>query len=61
MNHDNKTSLTEISYVMSLLLPSGVSQLAAIFFILIQMMFSGSNPTLQQLQNNQLIGKITIF
>jgi hypothetical protein len=41
---------------VSMVTPQSVQQLAAIFIILFQMMFSGSNPTLNQLKNNDLLG-----
>uniref|UniRef100_A0A6B2KXT8 ABC transporter domain-containing protein n=1 Tax=Arcella intermedia TaxID=1963864 RepID=A0A6B2KXT8_9EUKA len=49
-------SFTGVGYAISLLTPPRVSQLAGIFFVLVLMMFSGGQPTLKQLLNNELVG-----
>jgi len=49
-----------VGYFISLVAPSGVTQLAAIFLILFQMMFGGAHPSLNQLKSNALLG-YTLF
>ena len=44
-----------LAYCLSLLLPSGVQQLAGVLSVLSLMLFSGANPTLAQLKQNVLI------
>ena len=44
-----------LAYCLSLLLPSGVQQLAGVLTVLSLMLFSGANPTLAQLKDNVLI------
>eukprot|EP01123_Difflugia_compressa_P004209 TRINITY_DN15573_c0_g1_i1.p1 TRINITY_DN15573_c0_g1~~TRINITY_DN15573_c0_g1_i1.p1 ORF type:complete len:388 (+),score=22.68 TRINITY_DN15573_c0_g1_i1:86-1165(+) len=49
-------TFTGVGYTISLITPARVSQLAGIFFVLVCMMFSGGQPTLQQLKTNELLG-----
>eukprot|EP01125_Pyxidicula_operculata_P015123 TRINITY_DN5108_c0_g1_i1.p1 TRINITY_DN5108_c0_g1~~TRINITY_DN5108_c0_g1_i1.p1 ORF type:complete len:874 (-),score=87.48 TRINITY_DN5108_c0_g1_i1:150-2771(-) len=50
-----------VGYLISLTVPVGIAQLAGVFFVLTSMMFSGANPTLNQLQNNELLGKALYY
>jgi len=49
-------TFTGVGYTVSLITPTRVSQLAGIFFVLVSMMFSGGQPTLNQLKTNALLG-----
>jgi len=50
-----------VGYFVSLVTPPAISQLAGIFWVLLGIMFSGSQPTLIQLKNNLLIGFVTFL
>lgn len=44
-----------LAYAVSVIAPRDMAQLIGILGVLVQMMFSGANPTLVQLRDNQLI------
>jgi len=49
-------TFTGVGYAISFVSPPKISQLAAIFFVLVSMMFAGGQPTLIQLKKNELLG-----
>ena len=49
------------AYLISIVSPRELSQLVGVIALLIFMMFSGSNPTLHQLQENVLLGKLLYY
>ncbi|KJE90030.1 ABC transporter [Capsaspora owczarzaki ATCC 30864] len=50
-----------IAYLISVLVPRDMSQLAGVLVVLVFMMFSGSSPNLQQLADNKLIPNVLVY
>lgn len=50
-----------LAYLVSIAVPPSMAQLVGVLAILTSTMFSGANPTIQQLRNNHLIPNLLVY